>query len=159
MMKNKKERIIFDFGLLVLIAGVFWGFHYWNSQNTVSEYETKVNAITEIDYDKRQDAINQVVEDGMINIQYSMGAVFKGKISQSFNVKNNINNHYPLIFEIYDENNTTIYQSKMIEPGYEINKIELTKELSKGKHDCSIKIGYANAGNVSSVFPLTIEVK
>ena len=47
----------------------------------------------------------------------------------------------------------------MIEPGFEINKIELQKELPKGLHECSIKIGYANVGNISSVFPITIEVK
>lgn len=160
MKNNKKERfIIFVLCLLLLMLSVFWGFHYWKSLNTSSPYETKVDAITQIDYTKRQEAINQVVADGMINIQYSMGAVFKGKVSQSFNVKNNINNHYPLAFEIYDENGISIYQSKLIEPGYEINKIELTKPLDKGVHDCTIKIGYANAGNVSSVFPITIEVK
>ena len=94
----------------------------------------------------------------MINIQYSIGAKFKGKVSESFNVKNSINNHFPLVFELFDPNGKSIYKSKLIDPGYEINSIELTKELSKGIHDCTIKIGYANSGNVSSIFPITIEV-
>ncbi len=41
----------------------------------------------------------------------------------------------------------------------ELNTIELSKELSKGTHDCKIEIGYAEEGNVSSIFPITIEVK
>ena len=40
-----------------------------------------------------------------------------------------------------------------------MNSIELDKKLSKGVHDCKLKVGYAEEGNVSSVFPITIEVK
>ena len=49
--------------------------------------------------------------------------------------------------------------SKKIEPGYEMNSVELKTELEEGVHDCTIKIGYAEEGNVSSVFPLSIEVR
>ena len=52
-----------------------------------------------------------------------------------------------------------IYESKKIEPGYEMNQIELEKELSKGVHECKLIVGYAEEGNVSSAFPITIEVK
>ena len=38
-------------------------------------------------------------------------------------------------------------------------EIELEKKLSKGTHECKIKVGYAEEGNVSSAFPLTIEVR
>jgi len=158
-MKTKEQKLIMILSLLLLISSSFWGFQIWKSQYATNEYETKVDAITKIDYTQRQEALNEVVEAGMINIQYSMGAVFKGKTSQSFNVQNNINNHAPLIFSLYDENNQLIYTSKMIEPGYEINQIELDQELSKGCHQCKIKIGYADSGNVASMFPITIEVK
>lgn len=157
---NKKDKIIiFCLSLILLLVCSCWGFQWWNSQQKLNEYETNVNEITEISFKERQEALNKVVEEGMINIQYSMGATFKGKISESFNVRNAINNHHPLIFELYDPQGSCIYTSKMIEPGYEINKIELEKELPKGVHECSIMIGYANVGNITSVFPITIEVK
>ena len=63
------------------------------------------------------------------------------------------------MFEIFDETGECVYVSKKIEPGYEMNQIELEKELSKGTHECKIKVGYAEEGNVSSAFPLTIEVR
>lgn len=125
----------------------------------LTEYEKNVNAITEISEEDRQEQINQIVEDGQINIQYSLGAVFNGKKSESFNVKNIENNKDSIKFTLYDENDKIIYESKEIERGYEVNSIELDKGLSNGIHNCKISIGYVNEGNVYSTFPITIEVK
>ncbi len=125
----------------------------------VSQYEERVNQITEIDYSKQQEALNAVVEEGKMNVNYRSTAVFKGTVSEQFNIKNIKNNHHPIVFELLDENENRIYASKKIEPGYELNKIELEKELSKGTHECKLKVGYAEEGNVSSVFPITIEVR
>ena len=130
-----------------------------NKEKNISEYEERVNKITEIDYAERQRLVNTIVEEGTMNVNYSSKAVFQGKTSELFNIKNIENNHYPIVFEIFDENEECIYESKKIKPGFEMNSIELEKELSKGIHECKIKIGYAEEGNVSSVFPLTIEVR
>lgn len=123
------------------------------------EYEEDVDAITEIDTSKRQEAVNAKVEEGMMNVNYSPNAVFVGKVSESFNVKNIKNNHGPIVFELFDEDENSIYQSKMIAPGYEIKCIELNTELEKGTHDCTIKVRYAEGGNVVAAFPITIEVR
>lgn len=157
--QKKHNKINILLSVLLLIVCGCWGFQTWKSLHSYNEYESKVDAITEIDPQERQESLNEVVEDGMINIQYSIGAVFEGTKSTSFNVKNSFNNHYPLIFSLYDPEGNIIYTSKMIEPGYEMNTIELEKELPKGTHACKIKIGYANNGNVASLFPITIEVR
>jgi hypothetical protein len=94
-----------------------------------------------------------------MNVNYSAKAIFEGSMSETFNIKNIKNNHHPIVFEIFDETGECVYVSKKIEPGYEMNQIELEKELSKGTHECKIKVGYAEEGNVSSAFPLTIEVR
>lgn len=130
-----------------------------NESRTVSLYEEEVDEIVEIDYSKQQEALNAMVEEGKMNVNYSSEAVFKGAVSERFNVKNIKNNHHPIIFEIYDEQENCIYVSKQIKPGYEISNIKLRQKLSKGTHECMLKVGYATSGNVSSVFPLTIEVK
>ena len=161
--KNKKEKrsLIGQIILAILIIIILLlSFRCGRSDTpTTAEYEKNVNAITEIDYSERQEAIDAIVEDGKMNVNYSPKAVFEGKTSVLFNVKNIKNNHAPIQFEIYDENDRCIYTSKKIEPGYEMNSVELEEELSKGVHDCTIKIGYAEEGNVSSVFPLSIEVR
>lgn len=159
---NKKKRSLVGkiiLAILIIII-LLLSFRCGHSKGQgVSEYETNVNAITEIDYSERQEAIDALVEEGKMNVNYSSKAVFEGKASVLFNIKNIKNNHAPIVFEIYDENDQCIYISKKIEPGYEMNRIELETELEKGVHDCTIKIGYAEEGNVSSVFPLSIEVK
>lgn len=130
-----------------------------SEQDESSEYEQEVNAITQIDYSKHQEALNAIVEEGKMNVNYSSKAIFNGATSLMFNIKNIKNNHYPIIFELYDEDETKLYTSKMIEPGYEMSSIELEKVPAKGVHECKLKVRYAEEGNVSSVFPITIEVK
>ena len=124
-----------------------------------SEYETKVDEIVEIDDSKQQEMLNAIVEEGKMNVNYSSKAIFAGDTSEKFNIKNIENNHYPIVFSLYDEENNCIYTSKKIEPGFEMKKIQLERKLSKGIHEGKLKVGYAEEGNVSSVFPITIEVK
>ena len=144
------------FILLFLVAVVC---HSCGRELAVSEYEENVNRIEAIDVSERQAELDAIVEEGKMNVNYSAKAIFDGTISEIFNVKNIENNHYPIIFEIFDETGESVYLSKKIEPGYEMNQIELERELSKGTHECKIKVGYAEEGNVSSAFPITIEVR
>ena len=157
--KRKSTKYLVSLVIVLVLIASAGGVFAYMKYNSTSEFEKQVNAITEIDYSEQQEALNQIVEDGMINIQYSLSATFNGKVSESFNVKNIKNNHYPIVFALYDEDGNKIYQSKKIELGYEINSIELDKELSKGTHEGRIQIGYAEEGNVSSMFPITIEVR
>lgn len=124
-----------------------------------TEYETGVDAITEIDISKRQEAVDQAVAEGMMHVNYLPETVFEGAISKSFNVKNVKNNHGPIQFAIYDKGEKLLYESKLIAPGYEMNAIKLTEELQKGSHDCIIKVRYAKEGSLVSTFPIKIEVK
>ena len=160
MNRTKKKHSIIYIGVGVLfLFFVAVMCHSCGQELAVSEYEENVNRIETIDVSERQAELNAIVEEGKMNVNYSAKAIFDGTVSESFNVKNIQNNHYPIIFEIFDETGERVFASKKIEPGYEMNQIELEKELSKGTHECKIKVGYAEEGNVSSAFPLTIEVK
>lgn len=156
--KKNKNIILGVIGFLILLFVVIMG-HSCEPELAISEYETNVNQITEIDTSKRQEELNAIVEEGKMNVNYSSRAVFDGRVSETFNIKNIKNNHYPIAFELFDENGDCIYTSKKIEPGYEMNWIELDKALTKGTHECRLKVGYAEEGNVSSAFPIIIEVK
>lgn len=155
---NKKKAMIIT-AIAVLLIGIFAvGYSLHNSSNK-SEYEQKVEKIVAVNPEEQQKYIDQIVEEGQINIQYSLGATFNGKTSQSFNVKNIENNNGDIVFAIYDENGEEIYNSDPIQRGYECTEITLDKELPVGTHECRISIGYVDAGNVKSTFPITIEVK
>lgn len=159
--KNTKSKNILIAVLLLLFIGaaLYAGYLYWQSLHPESEYADKVNQITEIDKEEQQEYLNQLVKDGMMNVRYSTGSVFKGTVSESFSVKNSPNNHYPIVFKLYGEDGSLLYESKKIKPGYELNSIELNKELKKGSYEGSIVIGYAEEGNVSSKFPINIRVE
>lgn len=151
--------------LLIMSLGVRCAVDYHNKKTVeemeeyVTEFEENMNAITEIEDAMKQEAVNTLVEEGMMNVNFSTKATFDGKVSKSFNIKNIENNHDSIVFEIFDENGESIYKSKKIAPGYEMNCIELDKELPKGRHECTIEIQYAVEGDVSTVFPVVIEVK
>lgn len=155
---NKKKAMIIT-AIAVLLIGIFAVGYSWYSNNNKSEYEQKVEKIVAISEEDQQKYIDQIVEEGQINIQYSLGATFNGKTSQGFNVKNIENNNGDIVFTIYDESGNEIYNSKPIQRGYECTEITLDKELPVGIHECRISIGYVDAGNVKSTFPITIEVK
>lgn len=56
------------------------------SEVSVLEYEDEVDAITKLDISERQEAVDTLVEEGMMNVNYSPKAVFQGKVSESFNI-------------------------------------------------------------------------
>ena len=151
--------------LLIISLGVRCGVDYHNKKTVeemeelVTEFDENMNAITEIEDAMKQEAVNTLVEEGMMNVNFSTKATFDGKVSKSFNIKNIENNHDAIVFEIFDEEGDSIYKSKKIALGYEMNCIELDKELSKGRHECSIEIQYAVEGYVSTVFPIVLIVE
>lgn len=127
-------------------------------EDFVTEFEENMNAITEIEDAMKQETVNTLVEEGMMHVNFSTKAYFDGKVSTKFNIKNIENNHDDIVFEIFDEDGESLYKSKKIAPGYEMNCIELDKELPKGRHECTIEIQYAVEGHVAAVFPIAIEI-
>lgn len=128
-------------------------------EDFVTGFEENMNAITEIDDAMKQEAVNTLVEEGMMHVNFSTKSYFDGKVSTKFNIKNIENNHDDIVFEIFDEDGESLYKSKKIAPGYEMNCIELNKKLSKGRHECTIEIKYAVEGHVSTVFPLVLIIE
>ena len=156
---GKKQNMIYIIVLVLLVLFLAVVGYSCGQELAVSEYENHVNRIKEMDSSKMQTELNALVEKGKMNVNYSSCAIFKGKVSESFNIKNIKNNHYPIVFEILNENGDCLYQSKKIQPGYELSQIELKRELPKGTYNCKLKVGYAEEGNVFSAFPITIEVR
>jgi len=128
-------------------------------EDFVTECEENVDVITEIEDAMRQEAVNAAVEEGMMHVNFSTKAYFNGKTSTEFNIKNIENNHDDIVFEIFYEDGESLYKSKKIAPGYEMNCIELDRKLPKGRHECSIKIRYAAEGQISTVFPIIFIVE
>lgn len=155
--KKKKRRIIWILLAIILIIIIVL-LLLFRGCSTSDVYDDAIPIGTEEDYQKR---VNDAVAEGMMNVNYSPTAQVSsdGIHSASFLVKNDPGNHYPIQFTIYDENGKEIYESGQIPVGYQLDKITLKEPLSAGTHKCNIEIGYVESGNVTSVFPITIEVE
>ena len=147
------KPVIFGTIIILILLTVVIVFAYEKNDN-----EAEAVAIKTTDYDEIKEQLNKEVEEGKINVQYQLYNEFDGKESVDFLVRNNANNHFPIKFNIYDEDQRKIYVSPELELGYEINEIVLEKQLSRGEHDCQIEISYVSEGNVTSRFPLKINV-
>ena len=92
MNKAKQNKMIYvGIGILLLLFLVVMCYSC-GPELAVSEYENEVNQIKEIDASKRQEELNMLVEKGKMNVNYSSKAVFKGTVSEQFNIKNIKNN-------------------------------------------------------------------
>ena len=151
LFKDKKKLSLLILVLILIVAGFF----VW--KNVSSEYENSID-ISGLTKQEIQDAVNKNVKDGEINVQYSLNASFNGDKADNFLVRNIDANKGDILFTIYDENGNSVYESKKVKRGQEVRDITLDKSLSKGKHECSIQIGYVDAGNVTSAFPINVTV-
>ena len=97
----------------------------------------------EIDWDQPrasrdlQAEIDKAVEQGMFNVFMNTNVVFKdGQSKGNMMIQNIETNRYPMYVEIYHDN-TLLYKSDIIEPGYKIEEAKLDTPLSKGTYDCT----------------------
>ena len=97
----------------------------------------------EIDWDQPrasrdlQAEIDKAVEQGMFNVFMNTNVVFKdGQSKGNMMIQNIETNRYPMYVEIYHDN-TLLYKSDIIDPGYKIEEAKLDTPLSKGTYDCT----------------------
>ena len=161
--KDKRYLLIIVFLCCVIAGLLLKGYYTTDTKVRTPKVETATKIEKGMSNEELQKLLDQKVKDGMMNANYSTGASFKGVKSESFNIKNIPNNKHDIQFAIFDENNEQLYQSGSIKRGYEINEIELTKALSKGKHNGKIAIWYVEngkqLGNIKSTFPIELWFK
>lgn len=147
---NKKYIIVL---ILIVIVSLLLCFKC--TQDTM--YSTEFDNPILIDQEKQFDvAVESMIS--MVNVNYLPYVEMQndGIHTKVFQVSNIFNNHNPLKFYLYDENNNKIYESVEIPQGYQLSNITLNKALSKGEHNCTIEIHYISPNNTSTKFPMII---
>lgn len=150
-----KKKIVYVLSSLALV--VMTGAFVYSVSNKTA-YESNVNKIIQMSEEERQAQLNKIVEDGMMNVNYTPYITVDGNVCENFNIKNIENNKGSIKFKIVDDSNNVIYQSDLIELGYELNGLKFENKLEKGTHKYRICIGYDTEGNVESSFPITLTV-
>lgn len=93
----------------------------------------------EVDTDKIVDALNEKVEEGMINISMNTSPTFKdGTSAGNLMIVNEGVNRYPQVVEINrNDNGEQIYKSGAIPVGNKIEQAKLNVDLSAGSYECT----------------------
>ena len=82
-------------------------------------------------------ALNEKVQEGMINISMNTSPVFASGTSKgSLMISNSVQNRYPQLVEIYTEDNTLIYTGGL-SPGQKIEQSVLSVALPAGTYACT----------------------
>ncbi len=83
------------------------------------------------------DALNQKVQDGMINISMNTNPIFAdGEAKGTLMITNSEINRYPQMIEIYTKDTNELIYSGGIEVGSKIETSTLSVDLPQGTYDC-----------------------
>lgn len=100
--------------------------------------------------------------DTMFNCRMTYNWSFNGKKSENAYVANTDYNHYPIYFEVRDDDSQKIiYKSATIPVGSEVNGITLEKKLSLGTHPATVIYHLVDEDGKevsSTAFTITIQV-
>ena len=93
----------------------------------------------EADTDKIVDALNEKVEQGMINISMNTTPTFQnGSSAGNLMIVNEAVNRYPQVVEITrNDTNEVIYKSGAIPVGSKIENAKLSADLDAGTYECT----------------------
>jgi hypothetical protein len=126
----------------VILVAVIIGlvvFLFLHRGRTEKKKADKPTLITEENADEVIGDLEDDSADTMFNCRMSYNWSFNGKKSENAYVANTDYNHYPIYFEVQDdESQDIIYESAMIPVGSEVNGITLEKKLSMGTHPATV---------------------
>lgn len=139
MKKSHKALILLAVLLLALLIGLAV-FLVIDLNRDYERYEFDTDAmagrIQMMTEEEIQQELNRVVEEGMFNISIASSIVFDSPSAKGEARIENIaaNNYHMKVVIRLDDTGETVYESKLIQPGYSIEKIELSKRLEPGEY-------------------------
>jgi len=136
--RNKWLLLVIIGLVLLLLAFGIWFFFLRDTGYDRYEFDTEAMAgrLRTMTEEEIQEELNRVVEEGMFNISIASAIVFESPTAEGeARIENIEANPYHMQVEIIlDETGESIYESKLIRPGYSIEKIRLTEELEPGEY-------------------------
>ena len=148
--------------LVVIIAGLIF-FFLLRDKGKDQKVTDKPTLITEENADQVLGNLEDDSADTMFNCRMTYNWSFNGKKSENAYVANTDYNHYPIYFEVRDDDSQKIiYKSATIPVGSEVNGITLEKKLSMGTHPATVIYHLVDEDGKevsSTAFTITIQVE
>ena len=139
--KNLKKWLPAIIALLLALSLVIWFAFFRDTGYDRYEFDTEAMAgrIQKMTEEEIQEELNRVVEEGMFNISIASAIVFESPTGEGeARIENIEANRYHMQVDLFlDETGDKIYSSKLIQPGYSIENIKLTKKLEPGVYEAT----------------------
>lgn len=124
--------------LLLIIIGLVLAFLFFGKKDK-DETVDKPTLITEENANQVIGDLEDNSADTMFNCRMTYNWTVNGKKCEDAYVANTDYNHYPIYFEVRDDNSQKIiYKSAEIPVGSEINGITLNQRLDQGTHPATV---------------------
>lgn len=147
--------------LIIVIIGLV-AFFLLSGRRKEKKVTDKPTLITEENANQVLGNLEDDSADTMFNCRMTYNWSFNGKKSENAYVANTDFNHYPIYFEVQDDDSQKIiYKSATIPVGSEVNGITLDKKLSLGTHPATViyhLIDDEGREVSSTAFTITIQV-
>lgn len=99
------------------------------------EVEALKGSIYVMTDEEMQEALNNVVEEGMFRISIASDIIAIEEGKAQVRIENNLQNRYIMQVSIYlDETGEEVYSTDLIDPGYYIQETTLDKSLEPGEY-------------------------
>lgn len=138
--KSPKKKSLLFLILLLLVLGA-GGSYYWykahqNPKELIAGEYPHVKDAHKMTAKEMKEFKQKEVDETQFTLTIFPEATVHQKTSEgTIYIKNEPVNAYPInVKVILDENNQLVYESGMIQPGFEVTKIKLAQPLEKGEY-------------------------
>lgn len=144
--QKKRKKIIAAVVVLLLLIGGGVTYKYLTSNNgaelTAGDFLPEGKDAKEMSEKELAEAAQKAVDESQFTLSILPEASFPdGKSKGNIYIRNEVQNAYPISVEVVDnESGDVIYESGAIQPGFEITEGTLSKDLDKGKYNCTAKV-------------------
>lgn len=107
-------------------------------EELVAEKNAELGIIPGMNDDQIQERLNQAIDKSRFNISINSVPYFEdGSSEGNLRLENVPNNHYAFtVAVVREDNGEQVYKSGLIDPGYYVENVKLSKKLSKGRYPC-----------------------
>lgn len=168
--KQKRKRLaIFAAAVLAILFAAGIGFGIWWFTRP------RMDATTQYWFDKfaedgtlagktreqMQGILDQVVEEGMVNVSMNAVVVFEdGSSEGSLGIENIAANHYYVrVVLTNDADGSVLYESQGLKPGQYIDKITLQQDLPAGEYQCTATEIITDPDTLEDIGQIQVAVK
>lgn len=112
------------------------------AQDKERDLNAEIGLLPNMSDDEIREALNRQVEKGMLNVNMNALPVFPdGRSPGNVRIQNIAGNHYSIkVSYVLSDTGETILTTKLIDPGYYVEKMKLDKNLPKGKYLCTANV-------------------